>query len=163
MMKVLLLNDMLGRGGKERRVVELVRYCREHYDVVFEIVIMHDHLKYTEIYDTGYKVHILDWPANGTVTNFKKLLAITRAFKPDIIHSWSSMTDIAGVFLKIFTGKKLISSMIARVTPTRSLKDKDYRRSLIAFPFTDVITANTKAGIESYNAPKSKSVCISMQ
>lgn len=160
MIKVLILNDQLTRGGKERRVAELVKYCRQHYSIMFEIVIMHDKVEYEDIYEAGYKLHTLRWAENKTTENIKKLLAITKSFNPDVIHSWSSMTDVIGLFLKLYTGKKLISSMIARVIPFRSLRDKDYRRALYTFPFVDYITSNTKAGIERYHAPKSKSVCI---
>ncbi|MFT3680268.1 MAG: glycosyltransferase family 4 protein [Ferruginibacter sp.] len=160
MIKVLILNDQLTRGGKERRIVELVKYCHQHYNVVFEIVIMHNDVEYKDVYDTGFKVHLMKWGEHGTLGNFKKIIAITKSFQPDIIHSWSSMTDVVGLFLKFYTRKKFISSMIARAVPFRSLKDKEYRRSLYVFPFTDVITANTKAGIASYNAPAKKSICI---
>ncbi|MEP7108285.1 MAG: glycosyltransferase [Ferruginibacter sp.] len=160
MIKVLILNDQLTRGGKERRIVELVKYCKQHFSVTFEIIIMHDKIEYEEIYETGYKLHALKWSENKTTENIKRVLAIVKSFNPDVIHSWSSMTDVIGIFLKLYTGKKLISSMIARVIPYRSLRDKDYRRALYTFPFTDFITSNTKAGIERYHAPKSKSICI---
>ncbi|HMO60625.1 MAG TPA: glycosyltransferase family 4 protein [Ferruginibacter sp.] len=160
MTKVLLLNDQLTRGGKERRIAELVKYCKKHYNITFEIVIMHDVVEYEDIYETGFKVHVIDWSKSGFIQNFKKILAIAKAFKPDVIHSWSSMTDVLGVLLKFYLRKKLISSMIARVIPRRSLKDKDYRRALYTFPFTDYITSNTEAGIDRYHAPRKKSRCI---
>lgn len=160
MMKVLILNDQLTRGGKERRIVELLKYCKSHYDISFEIIVIHDKVDYEDIYQTGYKVHVLKWAENKLSDNFKKVLAITRAFNPDVIHSWSSMTDVIGLVLKLYTRKKVISSMIARVIPSRSLKDKDYRRALYTFPFIDYITSNTEAGIDRYHAPRSKSICI---
>lgn len=160
MIKILILNDELMRGGKERRIAELVKYCKLHYQIIFEIAIMHENIEYEDIYETGYKIHTLKWGQNTKIENFKRLFAITKSFNPDIIHSWSSMTDVIGLFLKMCTGKKLISSMIARVIPYRSLKDKDYRRALYTFPFMDFITSNTKAGIERYHAPKRKSICI---
>lgn len=160
MIKVLLLNDQLTRGGKERRIVELVKYCKQHYNIVFEIVVIHQYVGYPDIYETGFNVHLLNWTENKTTVNLKKIWSIYKNFQPDIIHSWSSMTDVIGLFLKFATRKKFISSMIARAVPYRSLKDKEYRRSKIVFPFANVITANTNAGISSYNAPRSKSVCI---
>ena len=160
MIKVLLLNDQLTRGGKERRIVELVKYCKQHYDIVFEIVVIHQYVGYPDVYDTGYNVHLLNWTENKKSDSLKKIWSIYKSFQPDIIHSWSSMTDVIGLLLKFATRKKFISSMIARAVPYRTLKDKEYRRSKIVFPFADVITANTNAGIVSYNAPRSKSVCI---
>jgi glycosyltransferase involved in cell wall biosynthesis len=160
MIKVLILNDQLTRGGKERRIAELVKYCRDHYNIIFEIVVIHDKIEYEDILATGYKVHALKWAEHKALDNMKRLVAITKAFNPDLIHSWSSMTDVIGVFLKFYTRKKLISSMIARVIPYRTLRDKDYLRALYTFPFMDFITSNTKAGIERYHAPKSRSLCI---
>jgi glycosyltransferase involved in cell wall biosynthesis len=160
MIKVLILNDQLSRGGKERRIAELLKYCKVHYDIIFEIVIIHGKVEYEDIYETGYKLHTLNWSENKITNNFKRVLKITNSFNPDIIHSWSSMTDVIGLFLKFYSRKKLISSMIAKVIPYKSLLDKDYRRALYTFPFMDFITSNTKAGIERYRAPKSKSACI---
>lgn len=160
MIKVLILNDQLTRGGKERRISELVKYCRLHYSVMFEIVIMHDKIEYEDIYETGYKVHSLNWSENTFAKNFKRLFAIAKSFNPDIIHSWSSMTDVIGVVLKFVTRKKLISSMIASVIPFRDIRNQDFRRSLYTFPFMDFITSNTQAGLKKYHTSKSKSLCI---
>jgi glycosyltransferase involved in cell wall biosynthesis len=160
MIKVLLLNDTLIKGGKERRIIELLKYFKEHFQVDFEIILMFDIVEYPEIYDFGFKTHVIKWSNKESISSYKKVASIAKAFRPDIIHSWSSMTDILSLLLKFKTKAKLISSMIAMTVPQRSLKDKDYLRSKIVFPFTDVITSNSIAGIESYNAPRAKSVCI---
>jgi glycosyltransferase involved in cell wall biosynthesis len=159
--RILILNDQLTRGGKERRIVELVRYCQQRYtNVIFELVIIHSHVEYDEVYDTGYKVHLLYWAKNGALSSMKKIFRITKEFKPDIIHSWSSMTDVIALLLKAYTGKKFFTSTIARTLPRKTLLDKDYRRSLIVFHFANAITSNTEAGIDSYGAPRIKSTCI---
>src|SRR5204862_7991347 len=87
-------------------------------------------------------------------------LEITTSFDSEINHSWSTISKIVGVFLKPVTGKKLVSSTIARVIAARTLQDQDYRRSLCTFPFVDFITSNTKAGLKKFHAPKRKSLCI---
>ena len=160
MVKVLILNDVLTKGGKERRIVELLKYCKQHLDVHFEIIFMHDGVDFPEIYDTGYKINIIDWSYKSKTASLQKIFNITREYKPDIVHSWASMTDIIGVLLKVFFRKKFISSMIADALPFRSYKNKDYLRSKISFRFADVVTSNTQAGLLSYGAPLSKSVCI---
>ena len=160
MIKVLILNDVLTKGGKERRIVELLKYCKQHFDVDFEIIFMHDGVDFPDVYDTGYPIHIIKWSNKKARQGFKEILRISRAFQPDIIHSWSSMTDMVGVLLKLYLKKSFVSSMVAVTLPFRSYKDKDYFRSKIAFPFADVITGNTEAGLRSYKAPVAKSVCI---
>lgn len=160
MIKVLILNDVLTKGGKERRIVELLKYCKEYYHVNFEIIFMHDGIDFPEIYETNYPIHIIHWKNQSIRQSFRKINAITKAFQPDIIHSWASMTDIVAVVLKYLHKKKFVSSMIAEVLPFRSYNNKDYLRSKISFKVADIITSNTKAGILSYKAPLSKSICI---
>jgi len=160
MIKVLILNDVLTKGGKERRIVELLRYCKQYYPVNFEIIFMHDGIDFPEIYETKYPIHIIHWKNQSVTQSLRKINIITKAFQPDIIHSWSSMTDIVAVVLKYLHKKKFVSSMIAEVLPFRSYKNKDYLRAKISFRVADIITSNTKAGILSYKAPLSKSICI---
>lgn len=160
MIKVLILNDVLTKGGKERRIVELLKYAKQHFAIEFEIIFMHAGVDFPEIYDTNYPIHIIRWSNNEARSGFKKILSITREFKPDIIHSWASMTDMIAVALKFYTKKAFISSMISETLPHRSYKNKDYVRSKISFRFADLITSNTKAGLISYKAPSSKSISI---
>ncbi|MFM2359451.1 MAG: hypothetical protein RLY16_1444 [Bacteroidota bacterium] len=160
MLKILLLNDTLIKGGKERRIVELLKYSKAHFPVQFELVFMHQTIDYPEINEVGYPIHILDWNNKQFLKGYKKLKGICDAFQPDIIHSWSSMTDILSVILKWQIKKPFITSMIAQALPKATLRDKDYFRSKIAFPFADKITSNTKAGITSFHAPQQKSLCI---
>ena len=160
MIKVLILNDILIKGGKERRIVELLKYCKQHFDISFEIIFMYENVDFPEIYDTQYPIHIINWSNKNKIEGLKKIFAITKSFKPDILHSWSSMTDIISIFLKLYTRKKFISSMIAETIPLSSYKNKDYLRSKISFKFANSVTSNTKAGLLSYKAPISKSICI---
>lgn len=160
MIKVLLLNDTMIKGGKERRIVELLKYSKQHFDITFELVFMHKAIEYPEVTDIGYPIHILNWSNKSFFKSYKKLLTITQNFNPDIIHSWSSMTDMVAVLLKLQTKKTFISSMIANAPAVQLLKDKDYLRSKLAFKFANIITSNTKAGLKSFNAPAYKSISI---
>lgn len=160
MIKVLILNDVLIKGGKERRIVELLKYCKQHFDISFEIILMYETVDFPEIYLTQYPIHIINWSNKKKIEGLKKISAVTKSFKPDILHSWSSMTDIISIFLKLYTRKKFISSMIADTIPLSSYKNKEYLRSQLSFKFANSITSNTKAGLLSYKAPLSKSICI---
>lgn len=160
-MKVLLLNDIMLKGGKERRIVELMRYFKNTYpEVTFEVILMHDTINYPEINDFGFKINVLKWTNRTALQGFKKIFKIVDEFKPDVIHSWSSMTDVVATVLRGRRGYRFISSMVAQAIPRKTLKDKDYRRSILTFPAADIITSNSKAGLVSYGAPQAKSVCI---
>jgi glycosyltransferase involved in cell wall biosynthesis len=55
---------------------------------------------------------------------------------------------------------KLVNGMIVDVPQQRNIKNKNWIRAKISFPFSDLIIGNSKAGIRAYGAPASKSVCI---
>ena len=111
MIKVLILNDILIKGGKERRIVELLKYCKQHFDISFEIIFMYENVDFPEIYDTQYPIHIINWSNKNKIEGLKKIFAITKSFKPDILHSWSSMTDIISIFLKLYNSSFLFQTL----------------------------------------------------
>ena len=56
-MKVLYVIDTLGSGGKERRLVELLKALLKRGEVEAQLVVMSDDIHYTEVFTLGIKVH----------------------------------------------------------------------------------------------------------
>ncbi len=159
-MKVLILNDKLAKGGKERRIVELVKYCLKNFNIQFQIILMKPGVDYPELLELGVDCLFLDSDNQSKMSLIVSLNKMIHEFQPDLIHSWSSMTDVIAVLLKPWHRKNIISSMIAQVIPQITYKDEDYLRSKFYFPFIKFITSNTIAGLKSYRAPLVKSFCI---
>jgi hypothetical protein len=60
-MKIVHIIDSLSAGGKERRLIELLRYLISNYsDVVSELIILSESIDYDEIQDRGVNISILD-------------------------------------------------------------------------------------------------------
>lgn len=159
-MKILLLSDSLIKGGRERRMIELIKGLLEKPDVQTELVLFSNVIDYPEIHDIGIPLHIIERKPAKDPRVFTRLLKICKRFRPDVIHTWSSMTAIFAFpsvkLLKI----KLVNGNIANAPLNLKIWDKELFRAKLTFPFSDVIIGNSEAGLKAYYAPESKSVCI---
>ncbi len=156
MIKVLLVNDSLTRGGKERRLIELVKGLLSRRDIGVELVLLSDEIRYPEIHDLDIPLHILIRKPKKDPRVAWRIYKIGRRFGPDIVHCWSSMsTMFAGPAAK-FLGAKLINANIADAPRHLNLRDSQLLRAKLTFPFSDVVLSNSKAGLAAYGAPKNK-------
>ena len=158
-MKILHFTDSLRAGGKERQLVELLKGLSLHKDIICELAIMSHNIHYTAVNNLGIKKHYLIRKNKKDPRILVKLYKLCKEFKPDIIHSWDSMTSVYAVPVAKMLGIKLINGMIRDSAPLK-LFGKAHVRSKITFPFSDRVVANSNAGLKAYNAPVRKSMCI---
>ena len=157
--RILHFIDSLRSGGKERQLVELLKGLSVHKKIVCELTIMSEDIHYNAVNNIDIKKHYLIRKHKKDPKILVKLYKLCKEFKPDIIHSWGSMTSVYAVPVAKMLGIKLINGMIRDSSPFK-LFSKSCIRSRITFPFSDVILANSSAGLKAYNAPVDKSVCI---
>ena len=157
--RILHFIDSLRAGGKERQLVELLKGLSVHKKIVCELTIMSEDIHYNAVNNIDIKKHYLIRKHKKDPGILVKLYKLCKEFKPDIIHSWSSMTSVYAVPIAKMLGIKLINGMIRDSSPFKFFS-KACIRSKITFPFSDVILANSNAGLKAYNAPVHKSMCI---
>jgi len=157
-MRILFLIDSLRPGGKERRLVELLKGLSKYKEIKCELVIMSDEIHYTAIHNLDVKIHyvIRKWKKDPGI--FLKLYKLCKKVRPDIIHSWGSMPSVYALPIAKTLKIKFINAMISDAPYKLSLKA--LIRSKLTFPFSDVILSNSNAGLKPYKAPSNKSVCI---
>jgi len=159
MIKVLMLIDSLRCGGKERRLVELLRGLQDYPDIQCEIAVMNKTVFYEDVFDLGVKIHFLRRRIKKDPLVFFSLYKICRKFKPDVIHSWGGMEAVyASLVAKIMT-IGLINGMVTHATPKKK-SSKGYIYGRLSFPFSDVVLANSFAGLRVVGAPERKKCCI---
>ncbi|MCC7400738.1 MAG: glycosyltransferase [Chitinophagaceae bacterium] len=159
-MKVLFFINGLAAGGKERRLVELLKGINKYPEIQYELVLMGKDIHYKEVFDLGIKIHYFIRKSKKDLRIFKKLYNYCKEYKPDIIHCWDSMTAIyAGPVCKYFH-IKLINGMIVGAPGKMNIFESSYRRARVTFPFSDIVVGNSMAGLSAYRAPKNKSICI---
>jgi glycosyltransferase involved in cell wall biosynthesis len=160
-MKILMVIDSLDKGGKERRMLELIKgliQSNEPFDIY--LVSLTDRVEYKYVYDLPIRFEVLKRRFKKDFTIPIKLKKIIADFKPDIIHSWSTMASVYLSVSNLFSGIPLINAVLADAPVHLNIFNKHYFRVKLTSPFSDVFISNSKAGILSYQTPKYKSVCI---
>lgn len=159
-MKILILIDSLVSGGRERRLIELIKGFQGQNDVELMLVVFSDKIHYQEVFELDVTVKILKRVPKKNPMVFFRLFKLCRSFKPDLIHSWGTMSTIFAIPSSLLLKIKLINGNIVDAPNHLNLFDKRLFRAKLTFPFSDVIVGNSLAGLKAYSVPKNKGICI---
>ena len=157
-MVILFLNDTMGTGGKERRMLELIKLLVIRN---FEIVLLS--LSEEVGYDYINQLPIIFITLNKSKISFKPFTVINqiiKKYKPDVIHSWGSLSSLYVLPFIVNSKIPFVNGFLADAPLNLNIRNKHYLRAKITFPFSDLILSNSKAGIKAYNAPASKSMSV---
>ena len=157
-MRILYFIDGLGPGGKERRLVELIRELSKDSKFQLELAVTKKEIHYKDVYASNIKIHYIE--RKGLKKDprvFYAFYKIAQKFKPDIIHVWSNLVAVYAIPTKIILNIPMVNNQITNSTIQRGSSLLNHR---LTFPFSDRIIANTHAGLEAYNAPNKQSLVI---
>jgi glycosyltransferase involved in cell wall biosynthesis len=157
-MRVLIISENLSRGGKERRLVELIKGIRSFNSIECRLILLSRNIEYTEIYSTNIKLYLLERRTKKDIRIFFSIYKICKEYKPDIIHSWGSMPSVYCIPSVILLRPFFINAMISNAICKRF--SENHIRSILTFPFSDFILANSKAGLKAYKVPLKKGIII---
>jgi glycosyltransferase involved in cell wall biosynthesis len=158
-MKILFFTDILRAGGKERRLIELIKALTQR-GISCEVVVMHQSIEYPLIYELGIPIHIMTYKFRKDPSPFWRLFKLCLSVKPDIVHSWSAMCTYYALPAVKLLGIKLVISQIANSPGYVKPFSKTWFGNNLTFPFVDMIVANSYAGLRDYHPPLKKSLCI---
>lgn len=159
-MKVLFFMNGLHPGGKERRMLELMKELKLRQKIEFELVLMNTEINYPEVFNLNIKIYYLLRKTKNDLSVFRKFYKICKTFKPDIIHCWDSMTALYAIPACKLLHIKLMNGMVVDTPVKKNIFNKNWLRAQLTFPFSDIIIGNSKAGLLAYKAPAKKSECI---
>ncbi len=159
-MHILFIIDCLTAGGKERRMVELLKGLDKRDDIQCSLVIMSYEVHYQEIFNLDIPIHYLIRKTKKDFSIFNQLVRYCKDLKPDMVHCWDSMTAIYSAYVCKLLKIPLINGMVIDTPRGIKILNKHWVRAQITFPFSDVIIGNSNAGLKSYWASPRKSVCI---
>jgi glycosyltransferase involved in cell wall biosynthesis len=158
-MRILFFAESLTCGGKERRLLELIKYLKQHTDYTLALVLAENTIHYKYVYELGIPITIIDRKyTKYDPLPFLKFYKYCNLFKPDIIHTWGIMTTFYAIPAKLLRRTPLISSMIANAKNTNGAVSMFSLYFSINTLFSNVILSNSQAGLTAYkvNIPKSK-------
>ncbi len=159
-MKIQMIHDRLARGGQERQIIELLKSFKLRPNIEVELVFFSDKVSYPEIYDLGYPVHLIKRKYKVDFGALYKYYKLCKKFQPDIIHSWGRLSAIFAILPSKLLKIVFINQNVMDATKGLNIFNKKYFKAKLTFPFSDIIIGNSKAGLQVYHAPKSKSKCI---
>jgi len=160
-MRILMVIDSLPRGGKERRMLELIKGLKNQQEQIdICLVSLTDTVEYDYVYDLPIKFEIIKRKYKKDFSVVFKLKKIISSFKPDIIHSWGTMASIFITFSKMFTRVPLVNGILTDAYANLTIRDTHYLRVKLTTPFSAIFVSNSEAGIKAYKTPVHKSVCI---
>ena len=159
-MRILFIIDKLATGGRERRMLELLKELSKNSDYKISILLMDKHIGYENLFQYNIEVNYLIRNTTKDLSVFVKFYRFSRQFNPDIIHSWSSMSSIYALPTIILQRITFFNNAINDAPPKVSFFSKEGFRSFFTFPFSDIIFANSQAGISSYKPPIKRTICI---
>ena len=158
--KILIIIDNLVRGGKERRLIELLKGLKASPFYEAELVIFSKRIEYPEVFDLELPIHFLERQSKKDPKIFKKFYSLCKEIKPDLIHSWGSMTSIYAIPTVKLQRIKFLNALIADAPHNLGLRDKRFLRTKATYPFSDVVLSNSEAGLVSYRVPEGLGICI---
>ena len=157
-MTILFLNDTMGAGGKERRLLELIKLLAADHKII--LVSLSEDVGYDYIRSLPIEFITIKRAGKLAFKPFTVIGQIIKKYNPDIIHSWGSLAGLYLIPSAIRRRKRFINGSIADAPKKLSVFNKHYVRGKMTYPFSSLIISNSKAGIKSYRAPESKSLCI---
>lgn len=160
MARILYIADTLAGGGMQRRLTELIKHISIDKNFDLELIVLDRVIHYKDILQTGIRIHYLSRRSKIDIPLTIQILQICNRYKPDIVHSWNMITTFHLIPAKLFLRFKLVNSQIADAPAYVKTLSISNSMSRINFLFSDLIVANSSAGLKSYRAPRHKSIFI---
>tara|TARA_R110002073_G_scaffold72537_1_gene177540 strand:- start:549783 stop:550859 length:1077 start_codon:yes stop_codon:yes gene_type:complete len=157
-MKILFFIESLHSGGKERRLVELIKGLSSDNSIELHLALTKEGIHYNDVLSYNVKIHYLlrrKYKKDPVV--FFKFYQLVKRLKPDVIHVWGNMVAIYAIPAKAFTNIPMINNQISDAPTNFSNSILSHK---LSFPFSKIIVANSYAGLKAYNAPSKKSKVI---
>lgn len=158
-MRIVIINDMLWGGGRERRIVQLISGLNSAgYNDIY-LILLDDRIEYPTVYDLNVKIIKIIRSSNKDWSVFKKLRSLFMEIKPDVVNTWSFISTFYAAPICKLKGIKCIGSFIVDCNNPRFFSLNGFAK-IIGFWFCNKIISNSYAGHQSYKTPKRKRLVI---
>ncbi len=158
-MKIIHIIDSLRGGGKERRMLQLVKGLFAEKGIEQSIIVLSRKVDYKEV--NNINVPIIAVEEKSFFKRYKLLKSVLKNEKPDIVHSWCNTPSIH-LFLPILKKKygfKYIAGFVADANVPPKMSSINIF-SHLSFYSADAIVSNSRAGLVAKGANMKKSHVI---
>lgn len=156
-MRILFFIESLAAGGTQRRMIELITFLKNNTGFELSLVVTEEEIHFETIHSLNIPTEIIKRKMlKYDPSLFVKFYRYCCSFKPDVIHTWGIMTTFYAIPAKFFCRAKLISNLINdsnKYFKLFSLKNLFFHTDVLC---SDLILANSRAGVKAYKINPSK-------
>ena len=105
-MKVLMISESLVGGGKERRMLEIIKGLKG-CDVTIYLILLKPTQDFTDIDHLNIEIIWLQRKYKKDLLAFYKIYKLCKKINPDLIHSWGSMPSVYVIPIAKLLGIKI--------------------------------------------------------
>lgn len=157
--RILFLIDSLNGGGKERRLVQLIKGLNDRGFNQLYLISLSDINDYPFIINYNVKLIITKRKIKWDPTMFLNLYKLIKKNKPDIVHSWSIMTSFYISIICKMLNIPHISGFVADCNPVNKFSIYHFA-TWFPYKFANAIVGNSQAGLNAYKIPPKKGKII---
>lgn len=154
--KVLFTIGGFDRGGKERRLISLIKYLGDS-DVEVALIAASDSPNLPEV--RPYCSKLYHYARGELLTNWREHRRAIQEFNPDIVHSWNGINTIYSLLSRLGHPCKVLTSEITN-SKTMPLFSLEFVRTRVSFALADLVLSNSYAGLKAKKAPVRKASVI---
>jgi glycosyltransferase involved in cell wall biosynthesis len=158
-MRIVIINDMLWGGGRERRIVQLISGLNDAGYNDIHLILLDERIDYEEVYKLNVTITKIIRSSNKDFSVFRKLYAILKNLKPDVINTWSFMSTLYAAPIAKLLRINCVGSFIVDCNNPK-LFSLNFFAKHIGFLLCTKIVSNSYAGHLSYKTPRNKRVVI---
>ncbi len=158
-MKILYIIEKISGGGRERRLVELIKGMSSSVNSEVHILTFSKKVDYKEVFNTKAILHICDSCDRNNI--IRQLYKTIKMIRPEIVHSWmGGTTDLIVLpFLRLRYGFKYIAGFIANSNKVATWSVYNFAAQF-SFCFADAIVSNSYAGLIAKKANNKKNAFV---
>lgn len=159
-MKIAMITDHLLSGGKERRMVELMKALSKNKNYQFHVIILEgkdeSSIAYKDILKCPVKISYL-----GKYNRLQlvwQLYSLSKKERFDIIHLWAAL--VYGYILAPTHYLLRIPIISSSITSARKQGGKKFWLNKFTYHFYDKVLSNSQRAMIVNQVPKDKAICI---
>jgi len=152
--------DSLPRGGRERRMISLIKELNNLGGHHIELLLFKDVVEYREeVLSLDLTKHIIKRQPKKDPRVFYKVYRLLKEIRPDIVHVWANMSMIYVIPAAKLLRIPILNGSIVNAPVRSRWYHGEQIRTRFGFPFSKIIVSNSQAGLKAYHASPAKSVC----
>lgn len=159
-MKIAMITDHLLSGGKERRMVELMKVLSKNKKYQFHVIILEgtdeSSIAYKDILECPVKISYLGM--YNRLQLVRQLYSLSKRERFDIIHLWAAL--VYGYILAPTHYLLQIPIISSSITSARKQGGKKFWLNKFTYHFYDKVLSNCQQAFIINQVPKDKAICI---